>query len=276
MKFCSRLLALFAVGLLACSSRQVLHAQALSIPHPDNPSRHVEYFLEKPAGHGPWPAIIFLHGHQEPQPTPGGKVYVQWGVLHEFARRGYLAVSVSQPGYGQSSGPPDFCGPFTQHAVAAVIARLRAEGLAQPGKILIEGVSRGAMLAGLLAAHDSSIKGLVLISGEYDLREEVAHPKSPIAVEIANDIVAESGGSQQALKDRSVLDVAPHIKATTLILNGANDDRTDPGQARRLAQEINKHGGHAQAIIYPQYGHQIPVAVRNKDVDPFIQSVLGK
>jgi dipeptidyl aminopeptidase/acylaminoacyl peptidase len=276
VKFCSRLLVLFVVGLMACSTRRALHAQSLFITHPDDASRHIEYFLERPAGPGPWPAIIFLHGHQERQPTPGGKVYVNWGVLHEFARRGYLAVSVSQPGYGESGGPPDFCGPFTVHAVEAVVARLRADRLAQPGKVLIEGVSRGAIVAGLLAAHDPFIKGIVLISGEYDLREMVSHPKSPIAIEIAEDIVAESGGSKQALSARSVLDVASQIKASALILNGAKDDRTDPAQALRLAQEINRHGGHARAIIYPQYGHQIPVDVRNKDVDPFIDSLLKK
>jgi dipeptidyl aminopeptidase/acylaminoacyl peptidase len=276
MRFFFQLLALLVLGLLACSSRRPLHAQTLSIAHPDDPSKRIEYFLQTPQGHGPWPAIIFLHGHQEPQPTPGGRVYADWGVLEEFARRGYLAVAVSQPGYGNSSGPPDFCGPFTQHGVAAVVAKLRAQGLALPDKTLIEGVSRGALVAGLVAAHDPSIKGIVLISGEYDLREAVAHPGSPMAVTIAKDIVAESGGSEQALRSRSLIDVAPDIRATALILNGANDDRTDPGRALRFAQEINKHGGHARAIIYPGYGHQIPLAVRNKDVDPFIASVLGK
>ena len=73
-----------------------------------------------------------------------------------------------------------------------------------------------------------------------------------------------------------LINFADQIKAPVLILNGAKDDRTDPAQALQLAEAINKHAGHAKAIIYPQYGHQIPVEVRNKDVEPFIQQVLGQ
>lgn len=43
----------------------------------------------------------------------GGESYVKVGRLGMMAARGYVAAAVSQPGYGNSDGPPDFCGPFT-------------------------------------------------------------------------------------------------------------------------------------------------------------------
>lgn len=275
MKTPFRLVLLMSAGFIACSGLKLANAQALSIPHPDDPTKKVEYFLEKPNGNAPWPMVIFLHGHQEP-PRMGGKDFVRWGVLQQFAGRGYLAVAISQPGYGNSTGPADFCGPFTQHAVAAVIARLRAEGYVKENRILIQGVSRGALVAGMVAAHDPSIRGIILISGLYDLAAYVDHAKSPIAVSIVDSMKLETGGTADALRSRSLLYSAQDIKAQTLILNGGKDDRTDPDQARRLAEAINAHGGHARAIIYPEYGHQIPVEVRNKDVDPFIEQVLNK
>lgn len=76
-------------GLIACSGHKIARAQTLSIAHPDDPSKKIEYFLEKPKGTGPWPMIVLLHGHQE-WPRAGGKDFVQWGVLDEFAGRGYL------------------------------------------------------------------------------------------------------------------------------------------------------------------------------------------
>jgi len=170
MKSSLPVMLLMLLGLIACSGNQTARAQTLTIPHPDAPGKTVEYFLEKPKIGGPWPVVVFLHGHQD-WPSAGGKDYVKWGVLDQFADRGYLAVSISQPGYGNSAGPADFCGPFTQHAVAAVIAKLRAEGYVKGNDVVIQGVSRGALVAGLLAAHDPSIRGVVLISGVYDLLE---------------------------------------------------------------------------------------------------------
>jgi dipeptidyl aminopeptidase/acylaminoacyl peptidase len=275
MKKNLRWMLLMLTGLIACSGHKIAGAQALSIPHPDDPAKQVEYFLEKPKGDGPWPTIVLLHGHQE-WPRAGGRDFVKWGVLGELAGRGYLAVAISQPGYGGSTGPADFCCPFTQHAAAAVIAKLHADGYIRENRVLIQGVSRGALVAGMIAAHDASIRGMVLISGLYDLPAYANHAKSEMAVSIVDSMKAETGGTAEALKARSLLYYAQDIKAETLILNGGKDDRTDPDQARRLGEIINAHGGHARAIVYPEYGHQIPIEVRNKDVDPFIERVLGR
>jgi dipeptidyl aminopeptidase/acylaminoacyl peptidase len=265
--------ALASIVLWSCQGGSA--SASLYIPHPDDPAKQVEYFVEKPAGTGPWPTVVFLHGHQAWWSRPGGRDFVDWGVLRQFAGRGYLAVSVSQPGYGHSSGPADYAGPSTQRAIVAVIAELRAEGEASQRDVLIQGVSLGAMAAGLVAAHDPSVSGLVMISGAYDLPAYFADPDPNWAKRgVMRAIRYESGGTPEALRARSVTRYATRIRASTLILNGAKDDRTDPAQARALAQEIVRAGGRARAIVYPDFGHKIPVEVRNKDIDPFIDRVL--
>jgi dipeptidyl aminopeptidase/acylaminoacyl peptidase len=271
-----RLLVVMILPVLVISCHRNARSEGLFIPHPDDASKQVEYFLEKPDGKGPWPTLILLHGHQE-SGRPGGKVFVEWGVLNQYAKRGALAVAVSLPGYGNSTGPSDFCGVFTQHAVAGVISKLRADGYASPHKLVIQGISRGAIVAGLMAAHDPSIAGIVLISGVYDLPQFAADAKSSKSKQaVVNALLAESGGGSEALRSRSVLNYAKDIKAAALILNGEKDDRTDPVQARHLAEEINRYGGNARAVIYPDYGHQIPVEVRDIEIDPFIAGIWGK
>ncbi len=104
----------------------MLQAETLIVPHPDDSSKIVEAFFKKPSRpkrNGSWPTIIFLHGYQS-HPSAGGRDFIDWGVLDKFANRGYLAVAVSQPGFGNSSGPRDFCGPFTQRGVLSVISKL--------------------------------------------------------------------------------------------------------------------------------------------------------
>jgi pimeloyl-ACP methyl ester carboxylesterase len=275
-----RLSSLFAVIMFLGLSEAVTcspltaTAEHLFIPHPDNSAKRVEYFLQKPQGHGPWPTIVFLQGWQPP-PSPGGKVFAEWGVLNKYAAEGYLAISISLPGYGNSSGPPDFAGPFTVNAIIGVLSKLQEGGLAAPHRIVIEGISLGGMVAGLVGARDHSVSGLVMISGAYDLNQYVEKPMSHEAKLVINEIDQETGGGRAALRERSVLDYAQDIKAVALIMNGAKDDRTEPSQARELAGAINRDGGSARVIIYPNYGHHISVKVRNEIVDPFIHCVMG-
>jgi pimeloyl-ACP methyl ester carboxylesterase len=264
---------LVAAALLVFASARVVRADAFMLAHPDDASKQVEYFVGRPDGSGPWPTIVFIHGHQG-DPGIGAQMFVE--VLEKYAQRGVLAVAVSQPGYGHSSGPPDFCGPFTQHAVAGVIAKLRADKLVAPGKLVVEGVSRGAAVAGLVAAHDPTISGLIMISGECDLASLAADSSATGTVGIVRqNLIEESGGSAGALHDRSVIQFAKDIKAATLILNGGKDDRTNPDHARQLADAINRAGGNARAVIFPDAEHMIPLEVRNREIRPFLAGIFG-
>lgn len=266
------LIVLMELLISSCQARsQVGH---LSVVHPDDVTKQVEYFFARPSGPKPWPTVVLLHGNQD-APRPGGKVFVDWGVLDQLAKRGYLAVAVSEPGHGNSTGSPDFCGPFTQHAVSAVLAKLRADGDASPTQVVIEGISRGAVTAGLIAAHDPSISGVVLISGVYDFPAYISDPApSDAKTSVISALRAVTGATDEALRTRSLLYQLDNFKAAALVLNGAKDDRTDPAQASRLAAELTRKGRDARAIIYPDYGHMIPVEVRNKDIDPFIDRLL--
>ena len=138
---------------------------------------------------------------------------VQWGVLDKFAARGYLAVSVSLPGFGNSDGPRDFAGPNTQHAVSAVIAKLKQDGLAKGDKILIQGISLGAVTAALIATQDPTIAGMVLISGLYDFTEFLKQPTSLQTLLVKYALFSETDGSAQALRARSALNFNESIKA---------------------------------------------------------------
>ena len=265
-------LVLAALVFNGCASPSQAHSRF--IPNPADPSERVEYFVDQPEGSGPWPMIVFLHGHQNGISTPGGQVYADWGVLKHYAGQGYLAVSVSLPGFGASGGPADFAGPKTQAAVAAVKGALEAEGLAKPGRVLLQGVSLGAITAGLLAAQDPDIDGLVLISGLYDLPALLDHPRTPGAAGVRTVALSQTGGDPEALRSRSVLFQVGSIRSPALILNGARDDRTDPEQARRFAEALRAQGLTATAVIYEEHGHEIPVAVRQPEIDAFINEVF--
>lgn len=267
----SSLLTLLLFCLTACGFAP--DPPAREINHPDRANSTIEFFVERPAGDGPWPTVIFLHGHQSFYKNIGGRAFADWGILKRFAKDGYLAAAVSLPGYGNSSGPRDFAGGYSQDAVFAVIERLEEEQLAKPEKILIQGTSLGAVTAALMAARDDELAGVVLISGLYDLPAFFRQRQSNVVSEIRSMAIDQTGGVEGALETRSAIHLASKIKAHTLILNGARDERTDPAQAVELAARINAAGGHAMVKIF-EAGHDIPVAERDPVISSFIRETL--
>jgi dipeptidyl aminopeptidase/acylaminoacyl peptidase len=276
---CSSITLTVAVGAMGGpSALHSLHHETIAVGR--EPAKKVEYFWMAPRGKGPWPAIMFIHGYQGGDSTPGGKAFVDYGVLDSTAARGYVGISISQPGFGHSDGPPDFMGPATVGAVEAVIRHFRAESFVRGDRIGLEGVSRGATVASLVAARDSTIRAMVLISGAYDFATPLDSSTATGRLNIArrdyvrSDIAAETDGTVAALEARSALLQVSHIRTAALILNGERDDRTDPDQARRLAEGIRKNGAFARAVIYPELGHAIPYEMREREVEPFFQAQL--
>jgi dipeptidyl aminopeptidase/acylaminoacyl peptidase len=85
-----------------------------------------------------------------------------------MASRGYVAAALSQPGYGHSDGPSDFCGPFTQDAVVVAIDFLRNQSFVDPNKVVLYGYSRGAIVASMVATKDPKLAAVVLGAGAYN------------------------------------------------------------------------------------------------------------
>lgn len=236
------------------------------LPDPEESSRKIEVYWEKPSGPGPWPAIVYLHGHQQPL-RPGGKDFVGWGVLRDAARQGYVGIAVSQPGYGASDGPPDFCGPRTQRAVAAVVDDFRRRSFVRADRVALVGISRGAIVAAMLATADPGLAAIVLVSGLFDLSN--LPPGFP-----TRNLREEGVVSDVDIRSRSALLQPKAIRAATLILNGADDDRTSPQQARELAKKIEEGGAYARTVFYAGVGHGIPVDLRAKEIVPFLRERL--
>jgi pimeloyl-ACP methyl ester carboxylesterase len=130
----------------------------------------VELFQAHPIGSGePAGAILFVHGNQGGQLT-GARELVNRGTLSTFAvAMNVTAAAVSQPGFGASDGPCDFCGPNTQDAIIAALNALKNQPSIDPGRIVLYGHSRGAVAAGMVAARYDGLRAVILSSGVYDL-----------------------------------------------------------------------------------------------------------
>lgn len=231
--------------------------------------KKVELFIARPASQDRVPAVLFIHGHQE-GPRNGGEIYVASRRLGIMARRGYVAAALSQPGYGNSDGPPDFCGPVTQDAALLALEHLRGLPFVDADKIVLYGYSRGAIVAAMVATRDARLAGVVLGAGAYDFFSWYPTPLRGID----RNIEIEAGTSAEAFRARSAVYHADRIRAAVLLLHGERDERVPVQQAHRFAAELAARGVAVKLKTFPNARHSIPVEEQYREVYPFLEANL--
>jgi dipeptidyl aminopeptidase/acylaminoacyl peptidase len=243
--------------------------QRAFLQHPQNISKKIEVFWTKPGEPGPWPAILFIHGHQE-QSRNRGEAFVRTGRLGIMASRGYVAAALSQPGYGNSDGPPDFCGPFTQDAVLVAIEFLRHQSFVDPNKVVLYGYSRGAIVANMVATKDPKLAAVVLGAGAYNFFSWYPTPLRGIDANIER----EAGTSIDAFRARSAIDHADKITVPVLLLHGAQDERVPVQQTEAFAEKLQANGVAVKLKIFPHARHGIPIDDQYHEIYPFLEQYL--
>jgi pimeloyl-ACP methyl ester carboxylesterase len=109
----------------------------------------------RPAGRGPWPAIMFVNGaHPLRRKEP-----VVARVADGFARAGYLVVVPDLPGLGTGEITMR-----TVEAAAAVVHEVIARPDVRGGRIALIGASTGASIAILLAARPDLAHRISIVS----------------------------------------------------------------------------------------------------------------
>lgn len=229
----------------------------------------VELFQATPADAAPAGAILFVHGNQGGL-LLGAKEFVDNGALERFSSRlNVTAAAVSQPGFGASDGPADFCGPSTQQAVIAALAFLKQQPAIDPERIVLYGNSRGAVASAMVAARVPDLRAVILSSGVYDL--EAAFRTSPPGLRRA--IESEAGPSKQAFLARSALHHVQDIRAETLLLHGRHDDRAPVAQAKTFSAALADAGVPVSLNVF-ECGHRIPREYSQAVLRPFLEGIF--
>jgi dipeptidyl aminopeptidase/acylaminoacyl peptidase len=237
--------------------------------HSKDDNKKIEIFWTKPAGDGPYPAVLLIHGHQE-QVRNGGEAFVKTGRLGILAKQGYVAASLSQPGYGNSDGPPDYCGPFTQDATLVALDFLRKQRFVNPNKLALYGYSRGAIVASMVATRDPKIAAVVLGAGAYDFFSWYPTPLRGIDANIR----VEAGTSAEAFRARSAIYHIDKIKSPVLLLHGTQDERIPVRQAEIFFEKLRASGVRVEMKIFPKARHSIPVDEQYREIYPFLSEFL--
>jgi len=215
---------------------------------------HLKGYFWKPAGPGPFPAILFNHGSgaDDPQHTAGRTMAEAASDLAPiFLKHGYAFFYLCRRGQGLSADQ----GPFMQDLLKQAEAK-GADARKQLHYQLITGSQLDDALAGLtflkaapdvdpkrIATVGHSFGGmLTLLSGDHD---------STIRAEVAFAAGANSWRASQELRDRTLAAVGK-TAAHVMLVYAANDYDTTPG--KEISAELDRlHKSHLLKI-YPVIG----------------------
>jgi dienelactone hydrolase len=204
--------------------------------------------LYLPAGPGPFPAVIVLHGSE------GGTTYTAPLAL-SFARDGFAALALC---YFGCPGRPDALKDIPVEGVMAAVDYLRARADVRPGAVALVGLSRGAELALIVGVLDPNVRAVVSVMGS-----PFVNPGQTSAG-LANAWLY--GGQQLAFATIPV----EQINGPVLLIQGQLDKVWPVDFAYQLADRLAAQGHAYELAVYPNRGHDIgstPVDAFERIVD---------
>ena len=218
----------------------LLLAQAETIFFPSGPLR-IEAYLYRPAGSGPFPALIYNHGsrlgfEREERRFP-------W-IADAFVPAGYVVLVVERRGYGKSDGKT-FADEVGRERGAKFAARLEAE--ADDVGAAIDYLRRQAFVdAKRIAMLGWSFGGILTVI-TCSRRSDVA-----AAVDQAAGALSWKGSPEL---HRVLRDAAAKVRVPLLTMVAANDATTEA--ARTIDAAIPVATEH-RLIIYPPFRAKDP------------------
>jgi len=130
---------------------------------------------------------------------------------------------------------------------------LVAEGITDPARIAVAGVSYGGYMAALLPALSDRFAASIVSSPLTDFI--AAYYASSLTAFVRDYVGGHPATDTARYVERSPVFAGRRLRTPTLITNGARDRATPMGQAVELFRALREQGTDAELVIYPTEGH---------------------
>ena len=257
---------------IACNTARTISVEAL-VDVPPGVTGHflfptsgsnAEAYLTRPAGPGPFPLMILLHGHT--LGSIGARSMVQ--EAEAFASDlCYAGLAVSLPGYGATEVPPETDPKITLNVVLDAASLVMKLPWIDSKRFYLYGFSRGAFFTSLLANRIDGIEGIVLQSGAYDLNR--LYQETPWFRSLLNP------SGEENPKLISVLSEVSTWHAPTLVMHGEKDSLVSVQQANLLRDSLETAKIPYRFVLYPNSGHRLPLEDVRKRATAFLEESSG-
>ncbi|WP_227012913.1 MULTISPECIES: S9 family peptidase [unclassified Pseudonocardia] len=218
----------------------------------------IDGILCTPDGDGPFALVVNLHGG----PVWGfratqGMTY-PWVAF--LVSRGFAVLSPNPR--GSSGRGRAFAervvgdmGGADAHDVLAGITALVARGLADPDRVGLIGGSYGGFLSAWLPTLDTRIAAAVPMSPVTDWTSQTF--TTNIARWGLQFLQSDPLDADSHLRTRSPVTYASRVRTPCLLVAGAHDRCTPPGQAEEFHGALRLHDVPSALVVYPEEGHGV-------------------
>jgi dipeptidyl aminopeptidase/acylaminoacyl peptidase len=233
----------------------------------------IEGLLSLPVGYESgrkYPLILIVHGGPAAAHLQQYTAASSMGnnlMVSAFTSKGYLVFRPNprgSAGYG-----PRFrfdlisrMGDLDYQDVMAGIHFLIKEGIADPTKMGVIGVSYGGYLTGCIISKTNRFKAAVIICGDSDLLS--SYGTSDIPGMISGYMGYEPWENYLGYLEASPVYYVSKIETPVLIQHGEKDERVHVTQAKEFSTYLKRFGRvPVRLVIYPNMGHRITDPGRN-------------
>lgn len=231
------------------------------------PSQYAELFL--PAGGGPFPVAVLVHGGC--WTSKFGGIAQLRNMAGALAARGIAVWNVEYRRVDEAGG--GYPGMYQDmHAALDLLAaqakdhpldlaRLVAVGHSAGGQLVqwIAGRARIPAASPLYHLHPLPVRNIVSLGGLADLRNEAALIKASCGRESAELAGKPSAARADVFSDTNAAELTPTGSRTWLV-TGALDTISPPRAAHDYAARAHAAGDHAEVVILPGASHYDEVA----------------
>ena len=231
----------------ACAAEQIVRWTAAD-------GTPIEGLLRLPPGEPPFPTVLWVHGG----PVAAVGWYAPTVLAAIQAEAGYATLQPNprgSTGRGRAFAAAvvgDMGGTDARDLLAGV-EWLVAEGIADPGRIAVAGVSYGGYMAALLPTLSDRFAAAIVSSPLTDF--VAAYYASSLTAFVRDYIGGHPATDTARYVERSPVFAGQRLRTPTLITNGARDRATPMGQAVELFRALREQGTDAELVIYPTEGH---------------------
>ena len=258
--------------LFACSAVRVVPYKQLASLEGEQTARYfypsaggsVEAYVARPRGAGPFPLVILLHGHSLRGRGAEQVLGTAQAIASEIC---FASIAISLPGYGSTEVANGSIEDATRQVVKDGLSLAQQVAWIDERRVMLYGVSRGAIFAAALINEVKDVSGAILYAGAYDLGRLYRETPSFWVRKMLNP----NGDAKPKLT--SLLGEASRWRAPTLILHGEQDSVIPVNQSLLLRDQLKAAGTRHQLVLYPEHGHFLPRASVREQTMKFLKEL---